>query len=159
MLRAVRFAAKLGFRLGEETAEAIPDCTPMLADIPPARLYEEVLKLFLGGAAVQSFELLNHYDLLRYLFTESAERIEGDPLSPAARLVLLALANTDRRVQEDMPVTPAFLFAALLWPAVEHEAIAHRDRGMSLQRQLLGREGIALDTRGGVDLQRHLWTG
>jgi len=131
MLRAARFAAKLGFRLGDETSAAIPECVPMLAEIPAARLYEEVLKLFLGGAAVQSFELLNHYDLFKYLFSESAERIEAEPLSPAAKLVLQALANTDQRIQDEKPVTPAFLFAALLWPAVHEDAIAHRSRGLT----------------------------
>lgn len=131
MLRAVRFAAKLGFRLGEETGAAIPECAPLLAEIPPARLYEEVLKVFLGGAAVQSFELLHHYDLFKYLFAESAERMEAEPLSPGTKLVLQALANTDQRIQEDKPVTPAFLFAALLWPAVEADAAAHRERGLT----------------------------
>ena len=131
MLRAVRFAAKLGFRLGEETGAAIPECAHLLAEIPPARLYEEVLKMFLGGAAVQSFELLHHYDLFKYLFAESAERMEAEPLSPGTKLVLQALANTDQRIQEDRPVTPAFLFAALLWPAVEADAAAHRDRGLT----------------------------
>jgi len=125
MLRAVRFAAKLGFRLGDETAAAIPECAPMLAEIPPARLYEEVLKMFLGGAAAQSFELLNHYDLFKYLFGESADLMNADPMAPAAQLVLQALRNTDERIQEDKPVTPAFLFAALLWPAVQKDAIAH----------------------------------
>jgi len=131
MLRAVRFAAKLGFRLGEETGAAIPECAPLLAEIPPARLYEEVLKMFLGGAAVQSFELLHHYDLFKYLFAESAERMEAEPLSPGTKLVLQALANTDQRIQEDKPVTPAFLFAALLWPAVEADAAAHTRRGLT----------------------------
>ncbi len=131
MLRAVRFAAKLGFRLGDETSAAIPECAPNLAEIPAARLFEEVLKLFLGGAAVQSFELLNHYDLFKYLFAESAERIEADPSSPAARLVVRALANTDQRIQDEKPVTPAFLFAALLWPAVQEDAIGHGDRGLT----------------------------
>jgi len=131
MLRAVRFAAKLGFRLGDETAAAIPECAPLLAEIPPARLYEEVLKMFLGGAAAQSFELLTHYDLFKYLFVESAELMNEDPMAPAAQLVLQALANTDTRIQEDKPVTPAFLFAALLWPAVQRDAIDHGERGLT----------------------------
>lgn len=136
MLRAARFAAKLGFRLGKETAAAIPECAPMLAEIPPARLYEEVLKLFLGGAAAQSFEHLNHFDLFKYLFAESARCFEEDPLSPAAQLVLQAMTNTDKRIQEDKPVTPAFLFAALLWPAVQKDAKAHEDRGLTTMQAM-----------------------
>jgi poly(A) polymerase len=57
--------------------------------------------------------------------------MEAEPLSPGTKLVLQALANTDQRIQEDKPVTPAFLFAALLWPAVEADAAAHRDRGLT----------------------------
>ncbi len=131
MLRAVRFAAKLGFRLGEETAAAIPECAPMLADITRARLYEEVLKMFLGGAAAQSFELLNHYDLFKYLFLESADLMNENPMAPATKLVLQALANTDQRIQEEKPVTPSFLFATLLWPAVQEDAITHGNRGLT----------------------------
>lgn len=131
MLRAVRFAAKLGFRLGDETAAAIPTCAPLLSEIPPARLYEEVLKMFLGGAAAQSFELLNHFDLFKYLFGESAESFNQDPMKPAAQLVLRAMANTDTRIQENKPVTPAFLFAALLWPAVQKDALEHGERGLT----------------------------
>ncbi|TFH50207.1 MAG: polynucleotide adenylyltransferase PcnB [Lysobacterales bacterium] len=131
MLRAVRFAAKLGFRLGDETAAAIPECAPMLADIPPARLYEEVLKLFLGGVAAQSFELLNHFDLFKYLFSESAACFNENPMAPPAQLVLRAMANTDTRIQEDKPVTPSFLFAALLWPAVHKDTVSHGERGLT----------------------------
>lgn len=131
MLRAVRFAANLGFRLGDETATAIPECASLLADIPPARLYEEVLKLFLGGAAAQSFELLNHFDLFKYLFAESAACFGEEPLAPATQLVLQAMTNTDTRIREDKPVTPAFLFAALLWPAVHKDTVFHGERGLT----------------------------
>ncbi len=41
------------------------------------------------------------------------------------------MANTDTRIQEDKPVTPAFLFAALLWPAVQKDAIVHENRGLT----------------------------
>lgn len=136
MLRAVRFAAKLGFRLGDETAAAIPECAQLLAEIPPARLYEEVLKLFLGGAAAQTFELLNHFDLFKYLFSESAACFEEDPMAPAAQLVLQAMANTDQRIQEEKPVTPSFLFAALLWPAVQKDSMRHAERGLTAMQAI-----------------------
>ena len=115
MLRAVRFAAKLGFRIDGESEAALVEMGHLLEEIPPARLFDEVLKLFQGGSAVQSFELLRHYNLFRYLFPQTeaalAEEAEGFPKT----LVLRALANTDQRIAEDKPVTPAFLYAALLW--------------------------------------------
>lgn len=122
MLRAVRFAAKLGFRVDPGTESPIPEFAPLLADIPPARLFEETLKLFLGGTAVGSFEKLRQYGLFAQLFPDTdaclAELDHEFPLT----LVLQGLENTDSRIREDKPVTPAFLFAVLLWEPVRRLA-------------------------------------
>ncbi|HHJ12992.1 MAG TPA: polynucleotide adenylyltransferase PcnB [Gammaproteobacteria bacterium] len=122
MLRAARFAAKLGFRIHPDTEAPIARLAPMLDDIPPARLFEEVLKLFLGGHAVASFEHLRRHGLFGRLFplTEAAlaREEEGFPIT----FVLRALENTDSRLAEDKPVTPAFLYAALLWEPVRLRA-------------------------------------
>lgn len=119
MLRAARFAAKLGFRLEAATAAAIPPCADLLLDISSARIYEEVLKMFMTGEAVSTYELLRQYGLFAQLFpkTEAAltQEIDGHPQI----LISQALQNTDRRIDEGKPVTPAFLFAALLWPPVQ----------------------------------------
>ncbi len=124
MLRAVRFAAKLGFRIHPDSEAPIFELAPLLADIPPARLFEEVLKLFQGGCALETFEQLRHYGLFAYLFPQTEESLEheegGFPLTFVAR----ALRNTDERVNGGLPVTPAFLFAALLWePLRERNAL------------------------------------
>jgi poly(A) polymerase len=131
MLRAVRFAAKLGFRIHPESEAAIFELAHLLADIPPARLFDEILKLFLGGCAVQSFELLRHYDLFAYLFPQSeaclAKEQEGFPLT----LLIRALQNTDSRIAEGKPVTPAFLYAALLWEPLRQCMAEQEAGGMS----------------------------
>ena len=116
MLRAVRFAAKLGFTIAPDTANPIRDLNHLLEDIPPARLFEEVLKLFAGGYAEATYELLSRYDLFAPLFPETAKAL-GEGESDA--VIRQALANTDRRVASNKPVTPYFLFAALLWPALK----------------------------------------
>ena len=122
MLRAVRFAAKLGFRLAPGTESPIPVLASLLADVPSARLFEEVLKLFLGGTAVACFEKLRQYGLFAELFPDtdaSLARLEHEfPLT----LVLNGLESTDNRIREDKPVTPAFLFAVLLWEPVRLRA-------------------------------------
>jgi poly(A) polymerase len=117
MLRAVRLAAKLEFELDAATAEPITRLAPLLHDVPAARLFDEVLKLFLTGHGVASFLGLERADLWRYLFPASARAIAAAPDAGLRALVLRALGSTDARVREDRPVTPAFLFAALLWPA------------------------------------------
>lgn len=118
MLRAVRFAAKLGFRIHPETAAPIPRMGGLLADIPAARLFEEVLKLFLGGQSAETFEMLRQHGLFRYLFPATDTALDDDEHGELIGFVARALANTDRRVNEERPVTPAFLFGALIWPAV-----------------------------------------
>ena len=131
MLRAIRFAAKLGFTIERATLAAIPECADLLAEIPPARLYDEVLKIFASGAAVRSYELLKQFDLLSFLFPETDSLIREDEWSPAARLVEQALANTDQRIKECKTVTPAFLFAALLWPPMKDDAEAASVQGLT----------------------------
>ncbi len=116
MLRAVRFAAKLDFTMAPATEAPLREMAPLLLQIPPARLFEEVLKLFLSGYAEQTFHRLREYGLFAMLFPEAEEAIEELPW--AEPLILHALANTDARIQQERPVTPAFLFAALLWPGV-----------------------------------------
>ena len=73
MLRAVRFAAKLDFTLADDTEAPIYELAPLLLQIPPARLFDEVLKLFMAGHGLMTFRLLSHYDLFGMLFPESEE--------------------------------------------------------------------------------------
>ncbi len=122
MLRAVRFAAKLGFRIAPECEEAITTLAPLLAEVAPARLFDETLKLFMSGYAVETFELLRHYDLFAHLFPETDEWLSHEENHFPLTLLIHALENTDKRIEEGKPVTPAFLFAALLWEPTRHLA-------------------------------------
>ncbi len=119
MLRVVRFAAKLDFAIEEKTLEPIAKLGDLLDDIPPARLFEEVLKLFLTGHAEASLRELMQHDLLRQLFPQTAKLLaspEGEQYLP---MLQQAARDTDARIAADKPVTPAFLFATMLWPAYD----------------------------------------
>jgi poly(A) polymerase len=116
MLRALRFSAKLGFEIDQESKLPIYTLGHLLTDIPAARLYEEVLKLFHSGHAVRSFELLQEFDLLKYLFPDAAKSIKQN--ETVKQMLNIAMKNTDDRIRNDMRVTPAFLLAALLWDPV-----------------------------------------
>jgi len=120
MLRAIRFAAKLGFSIEPNTAKPIRELGNLLANISEARLFEEVLKLFLSGSATATFHLLREYDLLKQLFPGADAAIKsGDEL--ALSLIERSMVNTDKRIRAEKTVTPAFIYAALLWPALQHE--------------------------------------
>ena len=117
MLRAVRLAAKLAMQIDDASAAPIGDLAPLLRNVPPSRLFDEMLKLLLSGQALACVVDLRarglHHGLLPML-----DVILEQPLGE--RFVVLALKNADERVRQEKPVSPAFLFAALLW----HEVLA-----------------------------------
>jgi len=122
MLRAVRFVTKLGFRLGETTEKPVRQLASLLGDIPPARLFDEMLKLFMGGHALANFETLRHYDLFGQLFPLTEQSLTHEENNFPLTLVSRAMVNTDTRIQQGKPVTPAFLFAVFLWQPVRERA-------------------------------------
>ncbi len=121
MLRAVRFAAKLDFSVEAATETPIRQLAYLLDGVPPARLFDECLKLFLSGFGAKSYGLLKKYGLFEHLFPLSAAAIALPPYAYAEEMLERGLANTDDRIAADKPVTPTFLFAVLLWGAVLRE--------------------------------------
>ena len=117
MLRAVRLAAKLGLTIDGETRAPIKRMAPLLENVPPPRLFEEMLKLLLSGHASACLRQLRDEGLHKGLLP-LLDVILEQPLGE--RFVTLALAQTDERVLAGRGVSPAFLFAALLW----HEVLA-----------------------------------
>jgi poly(A) polymerase len=115
MLRAARFEAKLGFDIDPDTARPLATLRELLSAVPPARLFDETLKLFLTGHGARSFEVLRRRGLLATLLPSVDCYFVSHPGSLVERLLLKGLANTDTRVTEDKPVTPTFLFALLLY--------------------------------------------
>jgi len=117
MLRAVRLAAKLGLAIDPGTRAPIRGMADLVQNVPPSRVFDEMLKLLLSGHAKECVLQLRkeglHHGVLPML-----DVILEQPLGE--RFVMLALEHTDRRVQEDKPVSPGFLFASLLW----HEVLA-----------------------------------
>lgn len=117
MLRAVRLSAKLGMNIDQASETLIPRLADLLQDVPPSRMFDEMLKLFMSGHAMESAAALRkhglHHGVLPLL-----DVVLEQPMGE--RFVTLALKNTDDRVLQDKPVSPSFLFATLLW----HEVLA-----------------------------------
>ncbi len=122
VLRAVRLAAKLEFDIEPDTLSAMRQTAHLLANTAPARMFEEVLKLFQGGYAKRSFAAVNEHDLLQYIFPLLAKRFASDPDPDLQKMLNGALTNTDKRVSQGKPITPAYLLAFMLWPDVEERA-------------------------------------
>ncbi|HEX6137452.1 MAG TPA: polynucleotide adenylyltransferase PcnB [Casimicrobiaceae bacterium] len=126
MLRAVRLAAKLGLAIEHRTEEPIARLAPLMQNVPPPRLFDEMQKLLLSGHAVETLRSLRAHGLSHGLLP-LLDVILEQPLGP--RFIDAALAGTDKRVLEDKGVSPAFLFAALLWHEVLVAWNAAKERG------------------------------
>jgi poly(A) polymerase len=118
MLRAARFEAKLDFSLDPATAAPIASLAELLGGVPPARLFDETLKLFLTGHGVRSYEVLRRRGLLAALLPTVDSYAAAHPGNLVEQLLVQGLRNTDERVRADKPVTPTFLFALLIYGPV-----------------------------------------
>jgi poly(A) polymerase len=126
LLRVVRFAAKLNFTIADETRAPIQVMAPLINNVPAARVFDEMLKLLMSGHALACLQQLRkeglHHGLLPLL-----DVVLEQPLGE--KFVTLALAGTDQRVRQGKPVSPGFLFAALLWHQVLEKWTAYQAAG------------------------------
>jgi poly(A) polymerase len=126
ILRAVRFASKLGFNIDPASEAIFLTHAHLLQNVPAARLFEEFQKLLLSGYALKTFPLLQQYDLLPILFPSCQQTLSQD----AVKLIYATLANTDERIKDNKPVTPAFVLAAILWESLQQETEARKATDM-----------------------------
>jgi len=136
MLRAIRFAAKLGFNIDSDCERPLREQGGLLAGVPAARLFEEVLKLLHSGTGLIAFEKLRHYGLFGQLFPATEECLAYEDHDFPITFVSRGLASTDQRVQEDKPVAPFFLFALLLWEPVRRRYFTLVDQGAEPQEAM-----------------------
>ncbi len=122
MLRVIRFSAKLGMQIAPETAAPIPELAELLKNIPPARLFEETLKLLQSGYGEQTYPLLRKYQLFEPLFPLIHQYFTEGGDSPMERILVQVLKNTDHRLHNDLRVNPAFLFSAMYWYPLQEKA-------------------------------------
>ncbi|MFC3907614.1 polynucleotide adenylyltransferase PcnB [Legionella dresdenensis] len=120
MLRAVRFSAKLHFSISPETAEPIKRLSHLIRHVSSSRLFDEMTKLYQCGAAGAVQQLLEEHGLFRQLFPLTHDLLDSQ--YPTRALLKIALENTDTRIHDDKPVTPAFLYAVLLWFPLKQKA-------------------------------------
>ena len=130
LLRVARFAAKLSFEIESSTAGPMKHRAGDLQQVSPPRLFDETLKLFMGGNGRDVFELLLKFNLFNYIVPQLAPML-NDRQGTALKLVTQALTNTDNRIRNAQRVTPAFIYAALLWPVVQRTASSYEKNGNS----------------------------
>lgn len=122
IVRAVRFAAKLGFQLEKKTLAPVQACIPLLANVPASRLFDEMIKLLQTGHSLASLEQLKKLGLVgqggkgAFAVLDAMLTANGDlPDGVRGDFVRKAFEDTDRRVHEGRGVSPSFMLACMLW--------------------------------------------
>jgi poly(A) polymerase len=130
MLRAVRFKAKLNLKTGKAVDQEILNCASHLGDVPAARLFDEVLKLFHHGVALDTWKVLSSTPLGKLLFPLSIRAMSVESGHRFEELIVQALKNTDSRINNDLPVMAGYLYAVLLWKPFVMEVEKKIEQGM-----------------------------
>jgi len=162
MLRAVRLAAARGLEIETRTRKPIRELAGLLLNVPKARVFDEMMKLLMSGHVAEAVRRLRkeglHHGVLPLL-----DVILEQPLGE--RFVMLALENTDKRINEGKTVSPGFLFASLLWHEVLAAWKAAEARGMHTMPALfeamdqvlrVQSENLAIPRRYGADM-KDIW--
>lgn len=119
MLRAIRFSNKLRMQIAPRTESPIFELAHLLQNIPPARLFDEALKLMLAGKAQVNYQSLREYGLFRYFFPAVDQELTGNMEDKEERLMSIMFANTDARINSGKSVSPAYILAAMFWYPLE----------------------------------------
>ena len=130
ILRVIRFTAKLGFEIDPRTAKPIAKLADHLSHVSAPRLFDETLKLFMSGRGSKTLSLLRDHSVFGALIPQ-ADRLMNNGKSNANQLIEQAFVNTDLRISSNQRVTPAFIYAVLLWPEVERLSNQLQEKGNS----------------------------
>ncbi len=161
MLRAVRLASKLDLAIEQETAAPMAELIPLLKDVPQARLFDELTKILVSGAAEKCMEELHRTGLYKAVLPQLGKMLANQQ---DRRFVLNAMRRTDQRIAQDKPVNPAFQLAALLWPACRYRWQQLESNGQSrIQAMLNAIEDVIDSTRGLIPARltatmREIWS-
>lgn len=145
MLRAARFVAKLNFQLEESAVQALAQNRALLSKIAPARLFDEINKLFLSGYGQKSLEATTELGLLPVVLGNAADEL-SDRNSGHYKLMEAALKNSDERLRQGKSATPAFLFACILWRSFVQHYNTMTEQGYDKHRATQYASHTALET-------------
>jgi poly(A) polymerase len=151
LVRAVRFAARLGFAVEPETTAAIREMAPAIHAVSAERVGEEIVKILTEGAARRGFELASELGLLGEVLPE-VEQMRGveqgrefHPEGDVFTHTMLALEGVDSSPRRGETLA----LGALLHDVAKRECAARRDgkttfyghseRGAAMAREICRR--------------------
>ncbi len=145
LLRAIRMAAKLNFKVEKKTYQALLELPGLLQHVAPARLFDEVGKFFFTGHAISSYEWLLKTGYCEHLFPNIYALVHASP-SPYRKLIQCSMEETDARFQSGKSLSPGYLFCVLYWPIVQEHIKAELKKGARVSRALATSFKTALES-------------
>lgn len=136
MLRAIRFAASLEFAIEPATWEVIRSLSGTITRAAPARLYDEMLKLFLLGASRRTCELLDESGLLQALCPEYCSWLSAEETDSRKARTLAILEGLDRMVHEGVSPSPPFFLSSFFGQYLEECSLSRHLSGLPRQQAL-----------------------
>lgn len=118
LLRAIRMAAKLDLKIEKNTYTQLLIYPNLLNHVVPARLFDEVGKLFFTGHAASSYRWLKSTSYFDSLFPDTVKALSQLGDERYQRLLELVMSETDRRYSKELSLSPGYLFAVVFWPIV-----------------------------------------
>jgi poly(A) polymerase len=137
ILRAIKFAARLDFRIEDSTLEALRNVRHEIPKAAAPRILEEINRFCRGGAARRSFELLESTGVFEIILPEFARRYAG--CEEDRSLMFELLDGIDRRQQRELEPTTGEILTALVLPTIR-DVIGWRDGKAEQPRGLNARE-------------------
>lgn len=145
ILRAAKFAGRLGFSFDGPTEEAMRATAPDLSRAAMPRVLEEILRLLRGGHALTSFQILNDIGALEVLLPVVAEYLGGSE-EPERRLFWRTLEALDNHIHLGNEASNAVLLGGLfLRPVLHHVASSEGRSPTTVAEELIG--PLATDLR------------
>lgn len=123
MIRALRFSAKLGFKLSKRTSDPIKRLSALLLEVSNARMFEEVNKLFITGHGYNSFKIIRKYNIFELLFPDAGDFLDNKSYID---FVEYALSSSDKRYAENKRNMPHFLYSVILWGVFQNNVFRLR---------------------------------
>ena len=119
MLRAIKFAARLDFRLALDLRDGIKVCREDVWKASRPRLYEELQRLLRHGCSFSCFRLLDETGLLRVFLPEIADWIRDERRGvegevSGAKRFWNSLRSLDRMINGERPVSTVVMLGAPL---------------------------------------------